>query len=131
MPVYVVDPLRDPRWPDFLRRHPDATVFHAPGWLLALQQTYGYEPVVFTTSPPGGELANGWAFCRIRSWLTGRRLVSLPFSDHCQPLEDSTDALQEISCFLGNELKRENWNYVETRPRDVLLAHVGSSSGNG
>ncbi len=96
MPVYLVDPLRDRRWPDFLRRHPGATVFHAPGWLLALQKTYGYEPVVFTTSRPGGELANGWAFCQVRSWLTGRRLVSLPFSDHCQPLEDSTDALQEM-----------------------------------
>jgi len=122
MPVYLVDPLRDRRWPDFLRRHPGATVFHAPGWLLALQKTYGYEPVVFTTSRPGGELANGWAFCRIRSWLTGRRLVSLPFSDHCQPLEDSTDALQEISCFLGKELKKENWNYVETRP--MLSLHT-------
>src|SRR5213592_3836846 len=120
MPVYLVDPLRDRRWPDLLRRHPGATVFHAPGWLLALQKTYGYEPVVFTTSRPGGELANGWAFCQVRSWLTGRRLVSLPFSDHCQPLEDCTDALQEISCFLGKELQKENWNYVETRPMHSL-----------
>jgi CelD/BcsL family acetyltransferase involved in cellulose biosynthesis len=116
MPVYRVDPLRDTRWPGLLRRHPGATVFHAPGWLLALRRTYGYEPVVFTTSPPGEELANGWAFCRIHSWLTGRRLVSLPFSDHCRPLEDSSDALQEICSFLGKELQKNNWNYVETRP---------------
>jgi len=116
MSVYVVDPLRDPRWTDFLRSHPAATVFHVPGWLRALHQTYGYEPVVFTTSPPGKELANGWAFCRIRSWLTGRRLVSLPFSDHCEPLEDSAGGLQEIYSFLGNQLQKENWRYIETRP---------------
>ena len=54
--TYTINPLVDPRWPDFLRRHPNASVFHSPGWLDALQRTYGYEPVVYTTSPPGTEL---------------------------------------------------------------------------
>ena len=37
-------------------------------------------------SPPDEPLENGFLFCRVESWLTGRRLVSLPFSDHCEPL---------------------------------------------
>ena len=50
--VYAIDPLHDARWPEFVCRHPNASVFHTRGWLRALQTTYGYEPVVFTTSAP-------------------------------------------------------------------------------
>jgi len=116
VPVYTLDPLRDPRWPEFLDRHPRASVFHSPGWIEALRRTYGYEPIVYTTSPPSTELANGLVFCRIQSWLTGRRLVSLPFSDHTEPLADSDGELQHLLAFLERDLRRENWKYIEIRP---------------
>jgi hypothetical protein len=35
-------------------------------------------------------------FCRVRSWLTGRRSISLPFSDHCEPLVESHEALAGV-----------------------------------
>ena len=72
MTVYKIDPIKDRRWAEFLDKHPDASVFHTSGWLETLQRTYGYEPVVFTTSPPETELGNGLPFCRITTWLTGR-----------------------------------------------------------
>src|ERR1700676_4757136 len=80
MSVYEIDPLSDHRWHELLQQHPRASVFHSCAWLDALKQTYEYEPVAYTTTAPGAPLKNGWVFCRIRSWLTGRRLVSLPFS---------------------------------------------------
>ena len=87
MPVRIVeDPIGDPRWSELLDRHPAASVFHSPGWLNALRQTYGYEPFVVTTST-GPTLENGLVVCRVKGW-TSRRLVSLPFSDHCDPLVD-------------------------------------------
>src|SRR5216110_3070476 len=92
VPAYTLDPLLDPRWPEFLERHASASIFHSRGWLEALRRTYGYEPIAYTTSPPTVDLANGLVFCRIDSWLTGRRLVSLPFSDHTEPLVDSEGA---------------------------------------
>ena len=116
MPVYTLDPLRDPRWPDFLERHPSASVFHSPGWLEALRRTYGYEPIAYTTSPPKAELANGLVFCRISSWLTGRRLVSLPFSDHAEPLTDGDGELQYLLDFLERDSRKDNWSYIEIRP---------------
>lgn len=116
LPIYKIDPLEDPRWAEFLERHPRASVFHTPGWLEALCRTYGYEPVAYTTSPPGAELANGIAFCRIQSWLTGHRLVSLPFSDHCEPLVDSPEDLSELLGFLQSDLRKQTWKYIEIRP---------------
>jgi len=100
MAVYQIEPLRDPRWGALVKRHPNASIFHTPGWLQALQRTYGYERLVFTTAAPGEELKNGTAFCRIQSWLTGLRMVSLPFSDHCELLVDNVQDLKIILSFL-------------------------------
>jgi len=121
MSIYQVDPIRDPRWAEFLERHPRASVFHAPAWLDTLRRTYGYETVVYTTSPPGSELANGLALSRIYSWLTGRRMVSLPFSDHSEPLVDSETDLQCLLDSLKRDLRREDWKYIEIRPLNTLV----------
>jgi lipid II:glycine glycyltransferase (peptidoglycan interpeptide bridge formation enzyme) len=117
MTLISLDPLTDPRWDDFVQRHPRASVFHTTGWLRALRQTYGYEPVVFTTSPPGKELKNGIVLCRIQSWITGRRMVSLPFSDHCEPLVESAAELQQIMEPLLANSKTHVGRFLELRPR--------------
>ena len=116
MIVHTIDPLRDPRWVTFIEQHPRASIFHTPGWLEALHRTYGYEPVALTTSAPGEELRNGLVFCRVRSWLTGRRMVSLPFSDHCEPLVESLESLKHLVSSLESNLEHENWKYFELRP---------------
>lgn len=101
---------------DLVRRHGRASVFHTVGWLAALRSTYGYEPVVFTTSSPSQELSNGVLFCRVRSWITGTRLVSLPFSDHCEPLCDSDTDFSFIIHYLQSCVEHQNLRYMELRP---------------
>lgn len=116
MSVQKINPLRDSRWVAFLQRHPDASIFHTPGWLEALRRTYGYQPVAYTTAAPGQELTSGLVFCRIKSWLTGSRMVSIPFADHCQPLMDNGGDLRVLATALENDLGREGCQYVELRP---------------
>jgi hypothetical protein len=116
MRIYQLDPISDERWANLVTRHPKASVFHTVGWLKALRQTYQYEPVVFTTSSPTSELKNGLLFCRIESWLTGRRLVSLPFSDHCEPLCDPSDDLNFLIGYLQTTRERQKLKYLEVRP---------------
>lgn len=110
------EPLTDARWDSFVSRHPRASLFHSSPWLKALNRTYGYEVIGYTTSAPSEELENAMIFCRIESWLTGRRLVSLPFSDHCEPLVDRQDDLQVLVTSLEEDTRRAKWRYVEVRP---------------
>jgi Acetyltransferase (GNAT) domain len=119
MTVYRLDPVQDVRWEPFLEWHPDASVFHSRPWLQTLQQSYGYQPVAYTTSSPDQPLQNALVFCRVRSWLTGSRLVSLPFSDHAQPLVNNAVALAEILGHLQTLRARESWRYIEIRPRTL------------
>ncbi len=116
MAVYQFDPLLDKRWPEFLAEHPHASAFHTRGWLEALQRTYGFQPVAFTTSPPRSDLANAIIFCRIDSWLTGSRLVSLPFADHCDLLVNDPSDFQAILEFLRIQMEKLRLRYIELRP---------------
>jgi hypothetical protein len=115
--VYEVDPLGDCRWQNLVDRHPHASIFHHVGWLNALYLTYGYEPVVFSTSPPTSDLENGMPFCRIRSWVTGHRIVSLPFSDHCAFLCEPDEQFESLICHLYAARAGQRWKYLELRPR--------------
>jgi hypothetical protein len=126
MKMYALDPLADHRWVDFLAKHPRSSIFHTRGWLETLSRTYGYVPIVFTTSPPDTELANGLVFCDVKTWIGGRRLVSLPFSDHCAPLVDCSKDLACLISGLQNGLKPGRWRYVELRPPDPPSTGTGS-----
>ena len=118
--VYQIDPLADPRWSEFVARHPRSSLYHSQPWLESLKRTYGYRPVAYTTSLPGFELRNGLVFCRIESWLTGRRIVSLPFSDHCDPLVGSEDDFEKLISILLPVFQKEHWKYTELRPRRMI-----------
>jgi CelD/BcsL family acetyltransferase involved in cellulose biosynthesis len=122
MAIHEVSPLADPRWPEMLRSHSNTSVFHSVEWLRALQKTYGYEPLAYTSTPPGTPLGNALVFCRVKSWLTGRRLVSLPFSDHCEPLVDRVDQLKELLTPALQELRGGKIKYIDIRPLSVSFS---------
>lgn len=111
-----IEPLKDRRWDSFLAKHPRASLFHSSPWLAALNCTYGFQPIAYTTSSAGEELENAMVFCRVESWLTGRRLVSLPFSDHCEPLVDTGEDQALLTAALMQKVSEERWSYAELRP---------------
>jgi CelD/BcsL family acetyltransferase involved in cellulose biosynthesis len=130
MQVYEIDPTTDERWNELLQQHPLASIFHTQEWLLALRQTYKYEPIAFTTSPPGCTLTNAVPFCTISGWFGGRRLVSLPFSDHCDPLIEKSDQLTCLLDHLQRRLSAKKWSHIEIRPTDLRGIDCGAF-GNG
>jgi len=128
--VCQIDPLKDNRWDSFVAHHPRASLFHCSAWLRALQKTYGYRPVAFSFSAPGEALQGALLFCEVDSWLTGRRLVSLPFSDHCEPLLSGADYRSLVSA-LERKSSSAGWRYIEVRPlnsRDVDSARWHTSA---
>src|ERR1700760_2146933 len=112
--VHEIDPLADARWDQLVVLHPNASIFHTRAWLEALQRTYGYWPVVYATTR-GTQLEEAGVFGGVESGLAGRRLVSLPFSDHCQPLASGA-ALDAILAHVREQQQRAGLRYLELRP---------------
>jgi CelD/BcsL family acetyltransferase involved in cellulose biosynthesis len=116
MQLYTLDPMLDRRWADFVAVHPRASVFHQQGWLNALARTYKYRPLVLTSAPPGKRLSDGIGFCEVDSWITGSRLVSLPFADHSEPLLEKIGDHSEFTEWMRSGCRKRNWKYIELRP---------------
>jgi len=93
--------------------------------LGALRRTYRYRPIVLTNSPARQVLTNGIVLCHAQTWLTRPRLVSLPFSDHCQPLADSWAELDVLLTSLLDSFNQYQCKYLELRPwdNDCRCAH--------
>jgi hypothetical protein len=123
--IQVINPLSDRRWDELVARHPKASVFHERGWLQALARTYGYRPFALTSAPAGAPLTDGIVLCRISSWITGNRAVSLPFADHCELLLEDDTTFLEFANWLRTECDCQRWKYVELRP----LSWSGAGDG--
>lgn len=126
--VYEIDPLQDERWAPFLEKHSLATLFHSTAWLDALQRTYGFKAGALTTSHPGERLTNALLFCRVRSWLTGPRLVSVPFSDHCASLVENEEEFADLFSHLKRECDGGREKYLEIRSASASTGEMADSA---
>src|SRR5579864_4816646 len=59
--------------------------FSSHAWLNLITTLYRY-PLTTLTTTATEQVTGFLPICSVRSPLTGHRLVSLPFSDYCQPL---------------------------------------------
>lgn len=110
-------------------------VFHHPDWMKNLEDSYGYTTFIAAVEDGPNRISAGVPLAEVDSRLTGRRWVSLPFSDYCQPLANVEEGLEALTNGLF-ELKRETgiprielrWEYP-ARPKiataSLNVLHIG------
>ena len=99
---------------------PEYSFFHTREWAQVLESTYQFRPVYFEFSGKNDPI--GFIpFMNIRSPLTGKRLVSLPFSDYCEPLISSPEYAYEIKNEIFRYCKLNKLHYVEFRTSKIIF----------
>ena len=91
--IFELDFRSDPRWERFVSAHPDALIYHHPGWLSALESEYGERCVSLACADENGQLnailplfyTKGLPL-KIGPVASGRRLSSLPRTPVAGPL---------------------------------------------
>ena len=89
MQIVCVDPQTNPLWQQLIERYP-SDAFHSPEWLRVLAETYGFDVRAYIMLNEIGQPKAGLPFCYIAD-IRGTRIVTLPFSDHCDPLVGDRD----------------------------------------
>jgi CelD/BcsL family acetyltransferase involved in cellulose biosynthesis len=95
-----VVPVDDPRWLAFLGSQPDATVFHHPAWADLLHEAYGHRTQVLVETNEDEEIVAGIPLAQVQGRFPDRRLVCLPFTDHCPPIATTPAKLAELTADL-------------------------------
>src|SRR5712692_9515876 len=82
-------------WDRFVLAHPKGSFFHQLGWKRVMEKTYGYEARYFCATR--GERITGIApAILVSSWITGRRLLSLPFAVYGGVCAEDTESEQAL-----------------------------------
>jgi hypothetical protein len=123
----VVDPTGISNWDERLARHPDTTVFHTSAWARVLSETYGYRPLYFTAVEED-HLVSLLPFMEIRSWLTGTRGVSLPFTDECAPILPDGMPYDEAAREVISRAGSRRWKTIEFRGRARGMGNIPASA---
>jgi hypothetical protein len=109
------DPLSIPDWDARLAASfPDASPFHQSAWARVLYSTYGYR-AHYLVAESADHLQRVLPLMEVRSWLTGSRGVSLPFTDTCAALGAADADRPGLYAALFALARRRKWDYVELR----------------
>jgi CelD/BcsL family acetyltransferase involved in cellulose biosynthesis len=103
VPVRVVhvDPHTDRIWHRLVTEK-GSSVFHSLEWMRVLTDTYGLQVGAYVVLDAAGEPKAGIPYCRI-SDILGERIVTLPFSDYCDPLVDDPEDWDSLIATLAGE----------------------------
>ena len=128
----VINPVENKNWNELLLATSGHSFFHTSNWADVLQKTYKYTPTFFV-SYGENKITNLLPVMEVKSFLTGKRGVSLPFTDFCEPLVVEG---QQFRIMLDKAVsfgKKRNWKYLGIRggesylsaeqPADIFYCH--------
>lgn len=124
--VQVVNPMDIPDWDLRVASHASATFFHSSAWASVLFHSYGYTPLYLTVHDRDHLLA-ALPIMEVRSWLTGKRGISLPFTDECGALGPDGAALSGLFDRLLELSRTNKWDYFECRGGPKPMGDVPAS----
>lgn len=115
--IKIIDPFSDTRWDKFVENHPRGWIVHLSGWKKVIESTFPHIKghYLALVDKDTNEIRAGLPVYEVRSWLTGNRLVSIPFATICDPLVSNTQQSEMLiaeSIRLMNHLK---FSHIEIR----------------
>ena len=109
-----IDPRIGSEWDRLVGSHPDAGIFHSSSWARVLCGTYGHTPFYVHVCDKNRTAAL-LPLLEVSASLTGRRGISLPFSDFCSPLFFDDSARSFLLTELSHLARAKNWKFFELR----------------
>ena len=111
--IEFINPINYLGWDDLVIATNEYSFFHSTAWAIVLSESYNFTPY-YLTIIDNGELLVLMPFMEVRSFITGKRAVSMPFSDYGGPLGSNDEKLSENLNFII-ERYRNRVKYLEFR----------------
>jgi len=117
---------READWDAFVRGQSGWTHFHQYGWRRVMEEEFGHETFFLAARDECSELAGVLPLVRVKSFLFGHFLVSMPFLNYGGPLGDdrAVRALADRAVDLADE---SGADLLELRSREALSLELPAS----
>lgn len=114
MNIQIINPTEYPQWDDLLLPNHRSSFFLTAAWAKVLSESYNYKPLYFAVVD-NGKLNSLVPLMEIKSLLTGKRGVSLPFTDECPCIFAGKDYYTAVMEGLIKYGKQAEWKHIELR----------------
>lgn len=122
MSIQIINPLERPGWDDLLLSCPGYSFFHCAAWARSLHETYYYTPSYFTILN-NGQLRALIPVMEVNSFFTGKRGVSLPFTDYCDFIVNDEKDFRLVWDYAVEYGREKGWKYLDLRNGQNLLGY--------
>lgn len=122
----IANPLTFPDWDSIILNHDDYSFFHSTAWARVLSESYGYIPK-YAVQVADNNFNVLVPMMEIPSYLLGRRGVSLPFTDYCDPFIKEDIPFDEIFDYLIEFGKKSQWKHIELRSGKKIISEENKS----
>lgn len=104
-----------PEWDSFVESHPFGWISHLSAWKEVLEASFKHVKGHFLAmrDPGSSRILAGLPIYAVKSWLTGNRLVSVPFITHSEVLVTSSGQMQMLLPHIMEFKRRERCSRVE------------------
>lgn len=118
MNIRTINPETDSRWNDFVDKHPHGCVFHHSAWSQVLNRSFPQLHPFYCVAEDENSIIQGAIPCAwVISRITGKRLVSLPFSLYCDPLVHNREVFFDLQENIVSEFRAHRASYAVIRVR--------------
>jgi hypothetical protein len=125
--IEIINPLKHPRWDASIVSMDRSTFFHSSAWAQVLSESYGYTPLYFSIIR-NSNLVGLMPIMEVNSFLTGKRGVSLPFTDMCEPVAEDRGAFKALFEEVAGYGRQAGWQYIELRGGEGFLKQECTSA---
>ena len=126
-PIEPINPIDYPAWDDLLISCPGHTFFHSSAWAKVLHEAYQYTPSYFTVFD-NGQLLALMPVMEVNSFLTGKRGVSLPFTDYTDAIITDRFSFMKLFDRITEYGENHGWRSIEFRGGQNLPPLTQTSS---
>jgi len=122
----IANPLTSPEWDKQVLNNQEYSFFHSTAWARVLSESYGYIPK-YAVQLTNNNFEVLVPLMEISSSLFGRRGVSLPFTDYCDPIIKEDIPFEDIFNHLIEYGKNSKWKHIELRSGKTIIPDENKS----
>jgi hypothetical protein len=113
--VSIIDPVTDSRWDDFVENHPFGAICHLSGWKQVLEKSFKHMKGYYLALLNDDAIQAALPLYKVKSWLIGNRLVSIPYATVCDPLISSGNEMKVLFESALDLSKNLQASYIEIK----------------
>ena len=115
-----LNPLKYPKWDETLLNTEGSSFFHTSNWARVLHESYNYTPLYFAELQDN-RFSHLIPIMEVNSLLTGKRGVSLPFTDNCPIIMDDPSIKKKSSMNWFVTVKKSSGNTLNSEINPFVM----------